>query len=569
MRETPGPVLEETEPPIADLRLLVELEPRSSAFAQNFREFFQRPEALNQQSGRQSSVPFWPDVFVDRPLPWRSFLQSGTYHVLALAMIWAGSRLLALQPRATSQPAFTRADVVYYTPSEYLPPFDTRRSHSAHARKADPEYSEQAIISVPAEPDNRSQTIVTAPDIRLQHDVALPNIVAWSDKPQVPIGPAPAVPASEISRISPPMERSVIAPPPDLNSAQRKSVQAPETAVIAPPPAMEANSTRRLGDLNIGHSSVIAPAPQLSLTEQRAVSGRSSLSRRSPDIVAPPPSLGASGRSRSGGNMIALNLQPAAGAPPNPSAGNRRGNFAATPDGHRGAAGTPGAIAENGNENAGGSRKKSGNLPSGLYVGKTSNATTSVAGDPAPNNAPANSVNPNLIANARPPRLPARMQPEGESKLSEEERAVFGTRKFYSLSLSMPNLNSAGGSWIVRFAALKPDVASSAPSRAPSGDAPSEDLSAPAATRKVDPAYPELLMRQNIGGTVILYAVIHSDGTVSNVRVLRSVDDRIDQFASAAIAKWQFQPATKNGAPVDVEATFSIPFRPARVGSNF
>jgi TonB family protein len=268
--------------------------------------------------------------------------------------------------------------------------------------------------------------------------------------------------------------------------------------------------------------------------------------------------------------MIALNLQPAVGAPPNPPAGNRRGNFAATPDGHRGASGTPGAIAEDGKENAGGSGKKAGNLPSGLYVGKTSNATSQVAGDPAPKNSTANSVNPNLLANARPPRIPARMQPEGDSKLSEEERAIFGTRKFYSLSLSMPNLNSAGGSWIVRFAALKPDAASSTPSsRAASGDSSSENLSAPSATRKVDPAYPELLMRKNVGGTVILYAVIHGDGTVGNIRVLRSVDDRIDRFASEAIAKWQFQPATRNGAPVDVEATFSIPFRPARVGSNF
>jgi protein TonB len=76
-------------------------------------------------------------------------------------------------------------------------------------------------------------------------------------------------------------------------------------------------------------------------------------------------------------------------------------------------------------------------------------------------------------------------------------------------------------------------------------------------------------MRQNVGGTVILYAVIHADGKVGSVRVLRSVDNRIDQFAGEAIAKWQFQPATKNGAPVDVEATFSIPFRPARVGSSF
>ena len=73
-------------------------------------------------------------------------------------------------------------------------------------------------------------------------------------------------------------------------------------------------------------------------------------------------------------------------------------------------------------------------------------------------------------------------------------------------------------------------------------------------------------MRENVSGTVILYAIIHADGTVGNVRVLRGVDERLDQFASQAIAQWQFQPAMKNGSPVDVEATFQIPFRPARVG---
>jgi TonB family protein len=139
----------------------------------------------------------------------------------------------------------------------------------------------------------------------------------------------------------------------------------------------------------------------------------------------------------------------------------------------------------------------------------------------------------------------------------------------------MPNLNSAGGSWIIRFAALKPDAGSGSPasiaaaSSAAPADSASDNLSAPVATRKVDPAYPLELMRQNVGGTVILYGVIHTDGTVSNIRVLRSVDDQLDQFARKAIAKWQFQPATKNGAPVDVEATFWIPFHPTRVGSNF
>jgi len=135
---------------------------------------------------------------------------------------------------------------------------------------------------------------------------------------------------------------------------------------------------------------------------------------------------------------------------------------------------------------------------------------------------------------------------------------VFGDRKFYSLTLNMPNLNSAGGSWVIRFAELKQDASTD-----------SAGLSAPTATRKVDPAYPLQLMRENVEGTVIVYAVIHANGSVGSVRILRGIDDRIDPFASQAISQWRFRPATKNGAPVDVEATFLIPFRPGRMKAGF
>jgi TonB family protein len=587
MRQAPGPLQPpQTEPPAQELLLLIAHESWLRNFLQNLGALFRSPEGAPLQL-ESAPAEFWPDVFVDRKLPWTRLLQSGAYHVLALTLIWAGSRFLALQPHPAARPELTHADVVYYEPSEYLPPLDTRRPDPAPARKADPEYSAQPIISVPREADNRSQTLfnrkdVTAPNIQLQHDVALPNVVAWPQKPQLPIGPAPVINASEITRLAPQMDRSVIAPPPDLQAASRQALQAPQAAVIAPPPAVEAGSTRRIGDLNIGHSAVIAPAPQLSLDIQRAPSSRSStaLSGRTARVIAPPPALGASGRSRSGGGMIALSLQPAVGAPPAPPAGNRRGSFAATPEGHRGASGAPGASAGSGkgdgSGSAGSEKKTGGNLPAGLYVGKTANATSPVAGDPAPKTttktSSAYSVNPNLIANARPPRAPARtLQPESGSKLAQEERAVFGGRKFYSLSLNMPNLNSAGGSWIIRFAQLKPDsTPSSLAARAAAAGDPSSatsasaDLSAPSATRKVDPAYPLELMKQNVAGTVILYGIIHADGTVGSVRVLRGADDRLDQFASEAIAKWQFQPATKNGAPVDVEATFWIPFRPGK-----
>ena len=140
---------------------------------------------------------------------------------------------------------------------------------------------------------------------------------------------------------------------------------------------------------------------------------------------------------------------------------------------------------------------------------------------------------------------------EATSAPTELERQVFGERKFYSMLLNMPNLNSSGGSWVIRFAELK------------AGNDKSE-LTAPEAVHKVDPAYPLELMKAQVEGTVALYAVIRSDGSVGNVRVLRSPDERLDEFARAALARWRFRPATRNGAAVDLEAVVLIPFRAQR-----
>jgi protein TonB len=84
-----------------------------------------------------------------------------------------------------------------------------------------------------------------------------------------------------------------------------------------------------------------------------------------------------------------------------------------------------------------------------------------------------------------------------------------------------------------------------------------------------DPAYPLELMKQHVQGTVTLYAVIGSDGSVSGVRVLNGIDDRLDQYASEAFTRWHFRPASKNGAPVALAAVVRIPFHPARARSAF
>ena len=562
--------------------LLVELPSWPRVFFGNLADLVdpRRPPHLELRS---APAPFWPDVFVSRGLPWRRFFESGALHFVAFTLLLFLSRFLELAPQPLPPATFNHGQVIYYQPEEYLPSLDTRDSQAAPApaadqnaaQKPDPEFAPQPIISVPPEADNRSQTIVTPPNIKLKRDVPLPNIVAWSNHPELPIAPAPVVKASAITRLNPELENSVVAPPPDVRAATTTAFQAPQPAVIEPPPSVDASSSRALGDINIAHTTVIAPAPQLSVSEQRAIpGGASAQSSLAPQVVPPPPSVSGSGSSPAGGRIIALNLHPSVAMPPDPPQGNRRGTFAATPAGHAGATGNPGSSGStaeastaggtNGNSGSnsgsasGSDKNNSSGLPSGLYVGSANSPKTSpVVGDPAPRNSAA-SANPNLAASLPPSRAAspaAHPVREGkETELSEPEQQVFASRKFYSMTLNMPNLNSAGGTWVIRFAEL-------------SKDSSSGDLSAPLVMRKVDPGYPLQIMRENVSGTVILYAVIHTDGTVGNIRILSSVDDRLDRFAAQAVAQWRFQPATKDGAPIDVEATFKIPFRPPK--SNF
>src|ERR1035438_6779507 len=108
-------------------------------------------------------------------------------------------------PRSPRQPPMARRAPPSRTPCS---------AQAAQPAKADPEFSRQPIISVPPEADNRSQTIVTPPNIKLKRDVALPNIVAWSDKvekPRLAIPPVPLTPAADITRIAPQLENSITA----------------------------------------------------------------------------------------------------------------------------------------------------------------------------------------------------------------------------------------------------------------------------------------------------------------------------------------------------------------------
>ncbi|HKS72157.1 MAG TPA: energy transducer TonB [Terriglobales bacterium] len=448
---------------------------------------------------------------------------------------------------------FNRADVIYYPESEYLPPLiSTRPSINYRAIKGEPEYAKQEIISVPPDPDNTRQTIVTPPKVKLDHDVPLPNIVAWSDtKVEVPMA---ATARSAADMKLPDLPTAVIAPAPQVNLESNRRALTPESGVIGPPPTVQMASTRGVGDIDIGHSDVVAPAPELPMAEQhRAVGGGGGSLLGAEPVVPPPPSLGSARGSRGGGELIALSARPAPAGPIHVPEGNRRGTFAAGPEGKPGSPGTPNVAVGQGNAGSG----SGGNAPAGLYVGPGA-STASIQGNSS-RGGPGTSEG-REMASAKPPRVTGTSQPPAREvsieKASDEEKRVFAGKKFYGMSLNMPNLNSGGGSWVIHFAELK-------------DDSPKGDLSAPVAVQKVDPAYPTELMRQNVSGNVTLSAVIHSDGTVDAVRVLNSADDRLNEYARSALSRWRFIPATKNGNPIDLQAVVIIPFRPIRWKNSF
>jgi TonB family protein len=574
LKRRPGPVAVPT--------FLVKVDPWHKTFSRNLRDLvWRRRETPLRVVSREAK--FWDDVFVASPLPWRRLGESWAAHAAVIAMLWGASAVWPQGTRVVPRSVFHSSDVIYYSAPEYLQPLNTGSVKAQLPQKADPAYAPQPIISVPPEPDNRRQTIVAPPNIKLNHDVPLPNIVAMGRvQPAVPMAATSKatdlrLPGLPTSVVAPPPEvkdrlkagteltETVVGPAVDTNAARSsRKVRMPEPAVVEPPPSVETASIRRVGDINIGHSPVIAPAPQLPVGEQRAVATlpQGALGVASPAVVPPPPSVQGHEVSGSGGRMIALNVNPVApSAPVVVPEGNRRGTFAATPEGKAGATGTPevaggGRAASESSGHSSESRNANG-IPPGLFVGAGPKSASSST--VAENGRPRDPADPVSGSSAGPTRsstsrkVASEMSPDVQTDV---ERRVFAGRKSYAMTLNMPNLNSAGGSWVMHFVEQKENEKKG-------------ELVAPVATRTADPEYPLEMMRQNVRGTVILAAVINADGSVGEVRVLNSIDERLDEYASNALSRWRFLPALKDGNPVALQAVVMIPFRPRAEKAGF
>jgi TonB family protein len=84
----------------------------------------------------------------------------------------------------------------------------------------------------------------------------------------------------------------------------------------------------------------------------------------------------------------------------------------------------------------------------------------------------------------------------------------------------------------------------------------------PRIRRKVDPQYSADAMRAKIQGSVLLSVVVLPDGSVTDIRVLRSLDRSfgLDTKAIEAARQWQFFPGTRQGEPVPVLVNIELEF---------
>ena len=90
---------------------------------------------------------------------------------------------------------------------------------------------------------------------------------------------------------------------------------------------------------------------------------------------------------------------------------------------------------------------------------------------------------------------------------------------------------------------------------------PGSGIEPPTLLREIKPLYTDEARRRSVEGYVVLEIVVRRDGSVGNLRVLRSLGAGLDERALEAVRQWRFGPARRQGAPVDVIVEVSVEFK--------
>jgi len=487
---------------------------------------------------------FFSDSWVEGRLPKRAVVAAALWHLAFVVVPF---------PQFSAphkNPAFENTELTWSGPIEDFPLLEIPREKAKPAARATPEkplpargadafHPRQRIFTDPVHPNHPRQTLInsSAPPEPPKILPNLPNMVQL----QQTAGPArPRLQISEetLKKLRPKQRRVatvVAAPLPDIPNAEQRpsefSLAVQQNAPVRPKLEINAGSAPRVGER--ARTDETGPAPDVGAVQVSSVNG-------------------------SPATLIALSATPAPpAAPPVMPQGNLAARVSISPEGKTPGApgGSPSGTAATTDEAGAGGK---GSSPIGVSISGGSpsgNGGVSGLGGTPKINAPAprllvtrpepNAGNDDPVERTAPPNfaaLPPAAKPE----------QIFASKRVYTLHVNMPNLNSATGSWILNFTELRSN-----------SDAPraiSSDLSGPVPLKKIDPKYPPTLISDHVEGEVILYAILRSDGSVDSIQLVRGIDEQLDANAMNALSQWKFRPATKQGAPVELEAIVHIPF---------
>jgi TonB family protein len=120
-------------------------------------------------------------------------------------------------------------------------------------------------------------------------------------------------------------------------------------------------------------------------------------------------------------------------------------------------------------------------------------------------------------------------QPAAPSKPVEPKKNTLATK----VAKALPNDDQAGAGTSAGSAGAAGGQAGTGPVRLGTGG----NLTL---IKRVTPIYPTLMQSARMTGQVVLDAIIHPDGTIGDVTVLRSTNDAFAQSAIAAVKQWRY-----------------------------
>jgi TonB family protein len=486
------------------------------------------------------------DCRIQRRIPYRAVVAAALWHVSLFIFPWP--QLPAAQKR---NPAFDNTELTWSGPIEDLPllnvPKKTPKAstpkpaeNTAPSEGTDAYHPRQRIYTDPVRPTHPRQTLVNTsePMEPPKFLPPLPNVVQLAAT-SGPARPRLEISAQTLEKLRPKQVKhraTTDTPTPDVPNMELRPAEISLAEVTSGParPKLEINagSAPRLADRS--QKGDVDRAPELAVENGGAAGGPSA-------------------------TIVALSATP---APPAPVVEVPKGNLAArvaiSPEGK--GAGTPGARgAPNGSGGGSGPNggDAAGKSPVGISISGGSpkpNAGVSGLGGMGKLSLPkpqADYKRPDPNATADDP--PERSGPPNFATLppGAPPEQIFSSQRVYSMNVNMPNLNSVTGSWIIHFSEV----------HLPGAVRTSGEITAPGPVRKIDPKYPQDLMKDHVEGEVILYGVIGQDGAVGSVQLVRGIDDQLDANAIVAFRQWKFHPAMKDGQPVALEAIVHIPFR--------